>query len=80
MKSYQIRAAVPLLDKRDRLLEYIERAQGFYAKASLTVDDTCGRPTAPLSIPSHAAQAIIQSMIDGVEADLRALGVDLSDA
>lgn len=79
MTPTAIRAAAPLLAEREMLIGHMERARGFYAKASLTVDDTCGRPIVPLAIPTHAAQAIIQSMIDKCEADLRALGVELGD-
>lgn len=79
VKPFAIQSATPLLKKRDGLVKYLEAAQRYYAKTSPLVDDTCGRPLEPLSIDPPAAQAIIQSMIDAVETDLRALGVDLSD-
>ncbi len=78
MKPSAIEAALPLLKERITLGRHLERAQTYYAKASLVVDDTCGSPVVPVSIEPRVAQGILQTMIDAVEADLRALGVDLT--
>lgn len=72
MKPFAINAALPLLTERDDL-----KRRMMQARLVSTVEMHIV-PGSTVTALSHAAQAIIQSMLDKVEADLLALGVDLS--
>lgn len=78
MKPFAINAALPLLERRDHLLTALAAVRRVET-IDVLVPAHLGEHLPPLPVPTYAAQAIIQSMIDAVEADLRALGVDLDD-